>query len=53
MKTSSGRICDHPGEGLLVDDSERDMHLFHRIGELLGRGDIPEEVANVLRKKGG
>ena len=31
-------------------DSERDMHLFHRVGELLGRGDILEEVANVLRK---
>ena len=31
-------------------DSERDMHLFHRVGELLGRGDIPEEVASVLSK---
>ena len=26
------------------------MLLFHRVGELLGRGGIPEEVASVLRK---
>ena len=31
-------------------DSERDMHLFFRVGELLARGDIPENVASVLRK---
>ena len=31
-------------------DSERDMHLFFRVVELLGRGDVPENVASVLRK---
>ena len=31
-------------------DSERDMHLFFKVGELLARGDIPENVASVLRK---
>ena len=31
-------------------DSERDMHLFFRVGELLARGDILENVASVLRK---
>ena len=31
-------------------DSERDMHLFFRVAELLARGDVPENVASVLRK---
>ena len=31
-------------------DSERDIHLFFRVGELLARGDILENVASVLRK---
>ena len=31
-------------------DSERDMHLFFRVGKLFARGDIPENVASVLRK---
>ena len=48
---TAGRPSGITNEHLrLLLDSERDMHLFFRVAELLARGDVPENVASVLRK---
>ena len=31
-------------------DNPRELHLFFRVAELLARGQVPENVASVLRK---